>query len=215
SEFITASEAIMYSPNVSRTVLEKNMASDIVAAQRDSDLNVIGNMPFFGQNTKEEQMYALGGNDLPTQILIYPNNFDSKEAIVKILSDYNIDKAEDDQIHHTDNIASALSMIKTIMDSISAVLIAFSAISLFVSSVMIGIITYTSVLERTKEIGVLRSIGARKKDISRVFNAETIIVGFIAGVLGVVITYGIVPLVNIILQDATGTENVAELYYVH
>src|SRR5690606_12326310 len=113
------------------------------------------------------------------------------------------------------NIASALSMIKTIMDSISAVLIAFSAISLFVSSVMIGIITYTSVLVRTKEIGVLRSIGARKKDISRVFNAETIIVGFIAGVLGVVITYGIVPLVNIILQDATGTENVAELYYVH
>ena len=215
SEFITASEAILYSSAVSKSILDLNMTSDVVVAQRESELNVIGNMPFQFGNTKEDQLYTLGGIDLPTQILIYPNNFDSKEAIVEILSTYNEGLDEEDQIHHTDNIASALSMIKTVMDSISAVLIAFSAISLFVSSVMIGIITYTSVLERTKEIGVLRSIGARKKDISRVFNAETIIVGFIAGILGVAITYGIVPLVNIILADATGTENVAELFYVH
>ncbi len=215
SDFIQASEAILYSPAVSEAILTLNDVSDVVVAQRDSDLNVIGNIPFTPMYSKTDALYALGGIDIPTQILIYPNNFDSKEAVVKILSDYNVGKDVEDQIHHTDNIASALSMIKTIMDSISALLIAFSAISLFVSSVMIGIITYTSVLERTKEIGVLRSIGARKKDISRVFNAEAILIGLSAGILGVLITYLLVPIINIFLEEPTGSANTAQLYIPH
>src|SRR5690606_30757632 len=128
-----------------------------------------------------------------------------------ILTDYNIGKDEAEQVNYVDSVASAVSMIKTVMDSISAVLVAFASISLFVSSVMIGIITYTSVLERTKEIGVLRSIGARKKDVSRVFNAEAILIGLFAGTLGVFITYLIVPVVNIFLEGPTGSSNIAQL----
>ena len=106
-------------------------------------------------------------------------------------------------------------MMKTVMNSISVVLIAFSAISLVVSSVMIGIITYTSVLERTKEIGILRSIGARKKDISRVFNAEAILIGGLSGLLGVLIAYILVPILNRILFKYIGINNLAQLFVLH
>ncbi|NLK12399.1 MAG: FtsX-like permease family protein, partial [Candidatus Phytoplasma sp.] len=166
------------------------------------------------KTSKEEVLKALGGIKTPSAILFYPNSYDSKEAITTILDEYNVGKDKEEQITYTDTIATALSMIKTIMNSISIILIAFSAISLVVSSVMIGIITYTSVLERTKEIGVLRSIGARKKDISRVFNAEAIIVGFLAGTLGVLITYLLNPIISKILEGLMEASNVAQLYYV-
>ena len=224
NDFISASERIIFSDAVAEAVIEKNSQSAVVIAQKASPTeNLVSNWPSFGPvpgmipgNTYllADVLQDLGASDIPVSISIYPNNFDSKEEIIQIIDSYNDRFDEDDtnRIQYTDNVASALSMIKTVMNSISAVLIAFSSISLFVSSIMIGIITYTSVLERTKEIGVLRSIGARKKDISRVFNAEAILIGFTAGVLGVIITYGLVPIANIFLREATEGVDVADLF---
>lgn len=215
TDFVSVSEGLYYTPKVSETVINLNINSDVVNAQKVSETPVVTGVNFNLNNTKEDFMHTLGGTDLPSGVLVYPNSFDDKEAILDILDGYNVGKDEDEQVNYTDSVASAVSMIKTVMDSISAVLIAFASISLFVSSVMIGIITYTSVLERTKEIGVLRSIGARKKDVSRVFNAEAILIGFFAGTLGVIITYGIVPIVNFFLAEPTGSSNIAQLFYVH
>ncbi len=224
NEFISASERIIFSDAVAEAIIEKNSQSAVVVAQKASPTeNLVSNWPSFGPvpgmipgNTYllADVLQDLGASDIPVSISIYPNDFDSKEEIIQIIDSYNDRFDEDDtnRIQYTDNVASALSMIKTVMNSISAVLIAFSSISLFVSSIMIGIITYTSVLERTKEIGVLRSIGARKKDISRVFNAEAILIGFTAGVLGVIITYGLVPIANIFLREATEGVDVADLF---
>src|SRR5690606_23365246 len=186
---------ILFTDKTAEDIIGQIKNSEIVAAQLASpNKSVVFGKPFIpvsglrltGSYLLADALQDLGGSDVPVSISIYPKSFDDKEAIVKILNTYNdrfSEDEEDQKINYTDNIAAALSMIKTVMNSISAVLIAFSSISLFVSSVMIGIITYTSVLERTKEIGVLRSIGARKKDVSRVFNAEAILIGFIAGTL--------------------------------
>ncbi|CDR31517.1 Macrolide export ATP-binding/permease protein MacB [Acholeplasma oculi] len=215
TNLVQVNESIIYTPLVATDVLAKNNVSDVVVAQRASETSVIQGVVFNPLKDKEDVLYELGGIDLPNTILIYPNSFDDKANIVEILDAYNEGLDEDDQINYTDNVAVAVSMIKTVMDSVSAVLVAFASISLFVSSVMIGIITYTSVLERTKEIGVLRSIGARKKDISRVFNAEAILIGFVAGLLGVMITYAIIPVINIFLEEPTGNSNIANLFYLH
>ena len=152
-------------------------ATDKVKQVSDSDYDT--NMEKIGYAVEEK----------PSSINIYPKDFESKERIVELIDEYNQDSAEVDQIEYTDYVGLMMSSITTIINAISYVLIAFVAISLVVSSIMIGIITYISVLERTKEIGILRSIGASKKDISRVFNAETLIVGFVAGMIGVGISY--------------------------
>lgn len=123
-----------------------------------------------------------------------------------MIKKYNRGVSENDKISYVDYIELFMSSITTIISAISYVLMAFVAISLIVSSIMIGIITYISVLERTKEIGILRAIGASKKDISRVFNAETLIVGFVAGALGILITLFLIVIVNIILLNLTGIE---------
>ena len=142
----------------------------------------------------EKNLEKLGAIDLdtPSSISIYPKDFASKDKITELIESYNqkqIDEGKDENIiNYTDIVGVMMKSVNQIIDTISYVLIAFVAISLIVSSIMIGIITYISVLERTKEIGILRSIGASKKDISRVFNAETFIVGLIAGVLGIGIT---------------------------
>ncbi|MEE1126945.1 MAG: ABC transporter ATP-binding protein/permease, partial [Acutalibacteraceae bacterium] len=148
-------------------------------------------MPETASVTYEDAMKKLGFVDLssPTAINIYASSFDNKDSIAKEITKYNEkQKTEDDKIDYTDYVQLMMSSITTIINAISYVLMAFVAISLIVSSIMIGIITYISVLERTKEIGILRSIGASKSDISRVFNAETLIIGFAAGVIGIVIT---------------------------
>lgn len=137
---------------------------------------------------------AVGASDLPSSIYVYPQNFESKAVITAHLDKWNRDafggvKAENEQIRYTDAASMLSSTMGQLVDIISYVLIAFAAVSLVVSSIMIGIITYVSVIERTKEIGVLRSIGARKKDITRVFNAETMLIGFTAGVIGVIIAF--------------------------
>ncbi len=160
------------------------------------------------QATYDGNLSKLGYVDKqkPSAINIYPKDFESKDFITNTITEYN-DKAEEkDKITYTDTVALLMSSVTTIVDAISYVLIAFVAISLIVSSIMIGIITYISVLERTKEIGILRSIGASKKDISRVFNAETTIVGFTAGAFGIGITLALLIPINAILLHFTGLE---------
>lgn len=157
-----------------------------------------------------EKLGVADVND-PFMINIYPTDFESKEIIVKKINDYNSGKEESDKIQYTDFISVMMSSVTTIIDSISYILIAFVAISLIVSSIMIGIITYISVLERTKEIGILRSIGASKKDISRVFNAETLIVGFVAGLIGIGITLLLIIPINIIIEAITDISGLAAL----
>ena len=165
----------------------------------------------------EEALDLLGVADLdnPKSIYIYPNDFESKDLISEEIDKYNaaVSEAgnEKDEIKYTDYIGLLLSSVTTIINIISYVLIAFVAISLVVSSIMIGIITYISVLERTKEIGILRAIGASKKDISRVFNAETLIVGFVSGALGIGSTILLIIPINAVIKYLTDLPNVAQL----
>lgn len=160
-------------------------------------------------STYDQNMTTLGYAELekPSFINIYPKDFEAKEKIVDIIKQYNEDAKnegrEEDTIEYTDYVGLMMSSITSIISAISYILIAFVAISLVVSSIMIGIITYISVLERTKEIGILRAIGASKKDISHVFNAETAIVGFVAGGLGILISYLLTIPINMIIASVT------------
>ncbi len=149
--------------------------------------------------------------DTPSSISIYPTDFEAKERVVDIIKEYNSNAGEDHRITYTDIVGMLMSSVTDIINAISYILIAFVAISLIVSSIMIGIITYISVLERTKEIGILRSIGASKKDVSRVFNAETTIIGFIAGGLGILVTCLLIIPINVIIENITEIENLAKL----
>jgi len=148
-------------------------------------------------------------------IQLYPKDFDTKEQILEYLDKYNSSKQTEDKVLYTDMADMISTLSSSIMDAITVVLIAFSAISLVVSSIMIGIITYISVLERTKEIGVLRSLGARKKDISRVFNAEVFIIGIVSGGLGILIARLLVIPANVIIENLTDLANVAKMNPVH
>ena len=143
----------------------------------------------------------------PASINFYAKDFESKDLITDFIQEYNDNAEEKDKLQYTDIVGVMMSSVTTIINAISYVLIAFVAISLVVSSIMIGIITYISVLERTKEIGILRAIGASKRDISRVFNAETLIVGFIAGMIGILATIGLNMIINVILFHFTGLPN--------
>ncbi len=157
----------------------------------------------------EENYRRLGYAELttPVSIQLYASTFEDKDRIAEVIEEYNAGKDESEQIEYTDYVAMLMSSVTTVINAISYVLIAFVAISLVVSSIMIGIITYISVLERTKEIGILRAIGASKRDISRVFNAETLIIGFGAGALGILVTLAFIVLINVILNAVTGIPN--------
>lgn len=163
----------------------------------------------YSDSTYEKNLALLGdvSLDSPSAINLYCDTFEDKDLVAELITDYNKTVPEEKQINYTDYVALLMSSVTTIVDAITYVLIAFVAISLVVSSIMIGIITYISVLERTKEIGILRAIGASKKDIRRVFNAETLIVGFVAGALGIGITLGLNVVINIILFNLTGLAN--------
>jgi putative ABC transport system permease protein len=160
----------------------------------------------WSDSTYEDTLKLLGYVDMdsPAKISIYASTFADKDKIADIITQYNSSVSEGDKISYTDYVALMMSSITTIINAISYVLIAFVAISLIVSSIMIGIITYISVLERTKEIGILRSIGASKRDISRVFNAETLIVGLCAGIIGIVCTLLLCLPINAIIHHLTG-----------
>ena len=163
--------------------------------------------------TYEGNLARLGVSDLdkPSSILIYPKDFEAKESLSDLIKKYNASVDDADQIQYTDYIGLLLSSVTTVINAISYILIAFVAISLVVSSIMIGIITYISVLERTKEIGILRSIGASKRDVSRVFNAETLTVGFVAGALGILVTVVLDMIASVILEAITDIGGLAAL----
>ena len=214
SNIMNPSNGIYYSVSLQDYVIEKNSESAIVKKQREADYNVLSQEKFDlntkeGKKSKEQTLSYLGGNNVPSKILLYPKDFDNKDNITKYIDKYNKGKSEEDKIAYLDQANLITTMSGGIMTGITAVLIAFSSISLVVSSIMIGIITYISVLERTKEIGILRSLGARKKDIRRVFNAETFIIGLTSGLLGIFISRMLLIPINIILKNITDLKNVA------
>ncbi|MBQ4583930.1 MAG: ABC transporter ATP-binding protein/permease [Bacilli bacterium] len=181
-----------------------------------SEIELAEYMKNYSDNAKatyEQNLSKLGIIDLedPDSISLYPKDFDSKEEITKIIEDYNKGKEENEKINYTDIVGIMMSSVSTIVDVISSVLIAFVAISLIVSSIMIAIITYISVIERTKEIGILRAMGASKKDISRVFNAETLIEGFAAGLFGIIVTVLLNIPINIIIKKVVNISNISVL----
>ncbi len=163
--------------------------------------------------TYDGNLELMGVSDLnsPSVINIYPKDFEAKETISDLISDYNDKAADNEKITYTDYIGLMLSSVTTIINAISYILIAFVSISLIVSSIMIGIITYISVLERTKEIGILRAMGASRRDVSRVFNAETLIVGFAAGAIGIGITLLLLIPINLIIASLTDISGLAVL----
>lgn len=195
------SSGINYTSELTQYLLGVNAESDIVKAQAAStDKDVTTGLPFSGTDTYRKAMQKLGGDSTPTGMNIYPKDFEGKEAIIAYLDEWNA-KNPSEQVVYVDMSEMATSMLNEIIRIISIVLVCFAAISLVVSSVMIGIITYVSVVERTKEIGILRSLGARKIDISNVFNAETFIIGLLAGVIGVIVTYILSMPVNLIIYN--------------
>lgn len=161
----------------------------------------------------DSALRALGGKDTVSAIKIYTENFEYKENILSFLDDWNDTHEKEEQVRYTDTVGLMMSMMQTMLNAITYVLVAFTAISLVVSSVMIGIITYVSVVERTKEIGVLRAIGARKLDIKNLFNAETFIIGLASGGIGVGVAYILCGLVNLILGSLTGISTLATLKF--
>ena len=211
---------LMYNNTLTKYIIEKNNESDIVKTQKKENYNVLSAQPFDletkeGKDAKQATLSFLGADTTPLLIQIYPKDFDSKDEVLKVLDEYNENKLEEDKIIYLDQAKLITTMSGNIMNAITIVLIAFSAISLIVSSIMIGIITYISVLERTKEIGILRALGARKKDITRVFNAETFIIGLTSGILGLLIAKLLTLPANAIIENLTTLKHVAKLNPVH
>ncbi|MBR6703373.1 MAG: ATP-binding cassette domain-containing protein [Clostridia bacterium] len=159
----------------------------------------------------DSALRSIGGKLNPNAVSLYTDNFESKEGMLAYLDAWNDTHEKATQIRYTDTIGMMMTMVESMLNAITYVLVAFTAISLVVSSVMIGIITYVSVVERTKEIGVLRSLGARKKDIKNLFNAETFIIGLTSGVFGVAVTYLLSLAINAILGSLTGIATLASL----
>ena len=176
---------------------------------------IMGRSVYVAQ-TPDDAIKTLGGSDSVSRIAIYANDFDNKEFVLNYLDQWNTDhdysdEARSMQITYTDTVGMLMSIMQTMIDIITYVLVAFTAISLIVSSVMIGIITYISVVERVKEIGVLRSLGARKQDIRNLFNAETFIIGLAAGLIGIAISYVLCIVISLVLESLTGIGGIASL----
>lgn len=182
-------EGVGYLSELTSYVMSNASNSTIALAQKEKDTSVMTGLPLT-EATKKSELRRLGAISTPSSIRIYPVDFSSKNEIKAYLDEFNLTVEEDNyKIYYLDLAEQITSTIGTLIDTITYVLVAFSAISLVVSSIMIGIITYVSVLERTKEIGILRALGARKKDISRVFNAETFLIGLTAGAIGVFLAW--------------------------
>ncbi len=215
----TESGFIGYKHSLTEYVINNIATTDIYKKQiSNPEVNVLTNEKFDNiTNTYEKNCRMLGIADIndPSSVNIYPKDFESKEKIVEIIENYNKEQTNNNNkekvITYTDLIKTVISGVTSIVSMISFVLIGFVAISLIVSSIMIAIITYISVLERTKEIGILRAIGASKKDITRVFRAETVIEGLIAGLLGIGIALLICVPVNLIVSSLTGINQIASM----
>ncbi|MDZ4197323.1 MAG: ATP-binding cassette domain-containing protein [Candidatus Izemoplasmatales bacterium] len=201
-----------YSSLLTDFLLENAQTSNIVLAQQSSpDINILSGNPFTTTVTYTTVMSLIGGDSTPTGVQIYPKSFDSKDDIKAYLDAYNEGVAPANAIIYADLAETISSTISGLIDTITIVLTAFAAVSLVVSSIMIGIITYVSVVERTKEIGIMRSLGARKRDISRIFNAETIWIGLTAGSIGIGIAYLLHWPINVIVDNLIGVKNIASL----
>ncbi len=218
-EMITNGSGIGYTNALTELVISKNKDSKIVSYQEKSNYNILTNQPFDekdgSMNTKEIMLGYLGKDVKPNVIYLYPKDFESKKEITTYLDKYNEGKEEKNVVEYTDMAAMISTLSGNIMDAITVVLVAFSSISLIVSSIMIAIITYISVLERIKEIGILRALGARRKDIKRVFNAETFIIGLTSGILGILIAYLLTIPANQIIENLSGLAGVAKLNIYH
>ena len=210
SQMALLDNGIAYSDGLTQEIIKQNENSNIVKAQKNSSTNVMTNQPM-NKNQKEQFIASLGGSSIPSGILIYPNSFKSKDKVLDYLDKYNKGKSKKDQIIYTDMSGTVTKLTGGLLDGITDVLVAFAGISLVTSMIMIGILTYTSVLERTKEIGVLKALGARKRDITRVFDAETFILGLFSGILGIFIAYLCTFPINAVLYAITNMSNVAQL----
>lgn len=208
---------IGYTEDLTKHVIEKTNSLPIVIEQKASrDRNIITGEAFVNEDEYFAALSSLGVADLdkPAGIRFYIKGFDEKDRLIALIDEYNdlVRESDPDKvIRYSDSVGALMSSVNTIINAISYVLIAFVSISLIVSSIMIGIITYISVLERTKEIGVLRSIGASKRDISRLFNAETLTIGFMSGVFGIVVTILLNIPIGLIIRSLTGIGGLASL----
>ena len=210
--------SIAYNKKLIQKVIQEINNSQIVKDQlNNKNINILKNEKFDNLTTYEDILNQLNVYDFdnPSSINLYMKDFESKKSVVKLINEYNKkqreNNLEENVIHYTDLVGTMIGSVSSIVNTISYVLIAFVTISLVVSSIMIGIITYISVIERTKEIGILRAIGASKKDISRVFNAETIIIGFTSGLFGIIITILLNIPINIIIKNITNISNISKL----
>lgn len=214
---MTEDELYEYMATLPADELKQFMQSMTQSAESVSQSMSLSELKSAQDATYDDNLETLGiaYEKDPKVIRIYPIDFESKEKIIDVIEEYNdmvkANGEDEKEISYTDMVGTMMSSVSTIINAISYVLMAFVAISLVVSSIMIGIITYISVLERTKEIGVLRSIGASKKDISRVFNAETIIIGFVAGMMGIIVTMLLNIPINMVIKHLAGLEHVAKL----
>lgn len=213
---------IGYSSKLTEYIIDFCKNSEVIQLQSESDRNILTNEVFVGseeeiESKRQAVLIMLGYIDIdsPSSIKIYPKDFESKSQITKIIEDYNslmiAENKQENIITYSDTVGTMMSTISTIISAITYVLIAFVGVSLVVSSIMIGIITYISVIERTKEIGVLRSIGASKKDVSRVFTAESFIIGLSSGVFGILVSLFLTIPINAILFTYTGISGMARL----
>lgn len=221
-DVFSSQASIGYTKALEDKLLAQEKTSKIVAKQQENKTkNIFTDAPIT-EDLYDEILSSLGGSEKPTAIFIYPKTFESREQIVKIIADYNkrivekygVDSADAKkyEISYLDMAKNMTDILTQMINTITIILTAFAAISLIVSSVMIGILTYVSVIERTKEIGVLRAIGARKKDITRIFNAEAGIIGVIAGALGVTVAMLVsLPLSNVIGETINTTTFKAQL----
>ena len=222
------SNGINYSPALTRIILDKNKDSEVARAQFDSkNINVTTGrefpsnpaivIPGFGSATYEMMLEKLGYTQTPVGITIYPTNVENRKEIINILDSWNtVKEAEDKEavIEYIDMSSIMTSLLSSVVDVVTYVLMAFSITSLIISSIMIAIIIYASVIERTKEIGVLRSLGARKKDVGRIFEAEAILIGLISGILAILATLVVNAIINIILDNLLGVSTIANLSFV-
>ena len=204
---------LAYSDDLVQEVIDMNMESQMVKDIQTSDIDVTPSNPMSNVDdaARTSLLLKYGGSSTPFAIFLYPTNFEEKELLIEYLDAYNNNAAEGEKVYYTDASATITEMTNGIMKAITLVLVAFASISLVVSLIMIAIITYISVLERIKEIGILRALGARKKDITRVFNAETFIIGICSGSLGIAIAYLLTIPINIIIYELTELSNVAVL----
>ena len=201
----------VYFKRAASTLTDYYMSAASMSGEGDANNSMASMMKNFWFLYGDTALRLVGGKDTVNAIEIYTDSFEDKENVLAHLDAWNDTHATEEQVKYTDTIGMMMSMVETMLNAITYVLVAFTAISLVVSSVMIGIITYVSVVERVKEIGVLRSLGARKMDIKNLFNAETFIIGLASGLFGVVVTYAICVGVNAILGALTGITTLASL----